>query len=174
MKGLEDYVTTIPNFPHEGVMFRDVTTIIQDGDGFRLAIDGLMEASKDWDFDCIGGSESRGFIFAAPLSYILGKGLIPFRKKGKLPREVYAQEYELEYGTAVIEVHKDAIKPGQRVLVVDDLVATGGTAEAMVKLIEKSGGIVAGIVTVIELKGLNGREHLAGYEMRALIQYDGI
>lgn len=174
MKRLEDYVTTIPDFPQKGIMFRDISTVVQDSRGFKLAIDGFAEASREWEFDHIAVVESRGFIFGSPLSYILDKGLILVRKKGKLPREIYSQEYELEYGTAVIEIHKDAIKPGERVLIVDDLIATAGTIEAMIKLIERCGGIVAGIVAMIELKGLNGRQRLAGYELKTLIQYDGI
>ena len=174
MKKLEDYVTTIPDFPKKGIMFRDVTTIIQDKDGFRMAIDGLSNSLKDVEYDLIAGSESRGFIFGAPVAYKEDKGFVLFRKKGKLPREVYSQEYDLEYGTATLEVHRDSIKPGDKVVIIDDLVATGGTTEAMIKLIEKCGGIVVKIVFVMELRGLKGREHLAGYDVDSLIQYEGI
>ena len=173
MKSLEDYVTSIPDFPKPGILFRDVTTIIQDKDGFKLAIDGLSDLLKDVDYDLIAGSESRGFVFGAPVAYKDGKGLVLFRKKGKLPRDVISQEYDLEYGKATLEVHKDAIKAGDRVVIVDDLIATGGTTEAMVKMIERLGGKVVKIVFVMELKGLKGRERLAGYDVDSLIQYEG-
>ena len=174
MKKLEDYVTTIPNFPKEGVMFRDVTTIIQDKDGFELAINGLSDCLKGVDYDVIAGSESRGFIFGAPVAYKNNKGFVLFRKKGKLPREVISQEYDLEYGTATLEVHADSIKPGDRVVIIDDLIATGGTTLAMVKLVERLGGEVVKIAFVMELKGLKGREALAGYDVSSLIEYEGI
>ena len=173
MKSLEDYVTSIPDFPKPGILFRDVTTIIQDKDGFKLAIDGLSDLLKDVDYDLIAGSESRGFVFGAPVAYKDGKGLVLFRKKGKLPRDVISQEYDLEYGKATLEVHKDAIKAGERVVIVDDLIATGVTTEAMVKMIERLGGKVVKIVFVMELKGLKGRERLAGYDVDSLIQYEG-
>ena len=173
MKNLEDYVTTIPDFPKPGIMFRDVTTIVQDPDGFKLAVDQLVDAAKDMKADIIMGSESRGFVFGCPVAYALGKGFIMARKKGKLPRETISEEYDLEYGTATLEIHKDSIIPGQRVVIVDDLIATGGTVEAMVKLVERCGGIVAGIVFVLELKGLNGRDKLKGYDVRSLIAYEG-
>ena len=173
MKSLEDYVTSIPDFPKPGILFRDVTTIIQDKDGFKLAIDGLSDLLKDVDYDLIAGSESRGFVFGAPVAYKDGKGLVLFRKKGKLPRDVISQEYDLEYGKATLEVHKDAIKAGDRVVIVDDLIATGGTTEAMVKMVERLGGKVVKSVFVMELKGLKGRERLAGYDVDSLIQYEG-
>jgi adenine phosphoribosyltransferase len=174
MKKLEEYVTTIPDFPKKGIMFRDVTTIIQDKDGFKLAIDGLSDLLKDVDYDLIAASESRGFIFGAPIAYKEDKGLILFRKKGKHPRAVHSQEYDLEYGTATLEVHIDSIKPGDRVVIVDDLIATGGTTEAIIKLIEKMGGTVVKVVFVMELLGLKGREYLSGYDVDSLIQYEGI
>jgi adenine phosphoribosyltransferase len=174
MKKLEEYVTTIPDFPKKGIMFRDVTTIIQDKDGFKLAIDGLSDLLKDVDYDLIAASESRGFIFGAPIAYKEDKGLILFRKKGKLPRAVHSQEYDLEYGTATLEVHIDSIKPGDRVVIVDDLIATGGTTEAIIKLIEKMGGTVVKVVFVMELLGLKGREYLSVYDVDSLIQYEGI
>ncbi len=142
MKALEDYVTTIPDFPKKGIMFRDVTTILSDKDGFKLAIDGLIEALKDVDFDLILGSESRGFIFGAPVAYAMNKGFIIVRKKGKLPREVISEDYELEYGSATLEMHADAVKKGQRVVIIDDLVATGGTTQAVIRLVEREGGKV--------------------------------
>ena len=174
MKALEDYVTAIPDFPHKGIIFRDITTIIQDPEGFKLAIDGLDKLLDGVDFDLVAGSESRGFIFGAPVAYNKNKGFVLFRKKGKLPREVIAQDYALEYGTATLEVHKDAIKPGDRVVIVDDLIATGGTVEAMIKMVEKLGGIVAKVIFVIELKGLKGRERLSKYDVGSLIAYEGI
>ncbi len=173
MKKLEDYVTTIPDFPKKGIMFRDVTTIIQDPAGFKLAIDGLADALDGVDFDCVAGSESRGFIFGAPVAYKLDKGLILFRKKGKLPRKVVSQEYDLEYGTATLEVHEDSIKPGDKVVIVDDLIATGGTVEAMVRMVEKLGGEVVKILFIMELKGLEGRKKLSNYDVVSLIEYEG-
>ncbi|MBQ6547638.1 MAG: adenine phosphoribosyltransferase, partial [Candidatus Methanomethylophilaceae archaeon] len=127
MKALEDYVTTIPNFPKEGIMFRDITTILSDKDGLKLAIDGLIEALKNVDFDVVVGSESRGFIFGTPVAYAMNKSFILVRKKGKLPRAVYSEDYALEYGTATLEMHQDAIKKGEKVVIIDDLIATGGT-----------------------------------------------
>ena len=153
MKKLEDYVRTIPDFPEPGIMFRDVTSILQDADGLQLAIDSMQKAVEDLDFDVIAGAESRGFIFGTPLAYNLHKPFVLIRKKGKLPCETVSIDYELEYGTATIEMHKDAIKPGQKVLIVDDLIATGGTTEAMIKLIESLGGEVVGINVVMELAG---------------------
>jgi adenine phosphoribosyltransferase len=173
MKQLEDYVTTIPNFPKEGIMFRDVTTIISDPDGLKLAIDQLIDGLKGVDFDYVVGSESRGFIFGAPVAYAMGKGFILARKKGKLPREVISEDYELEYGTATIEMHKDSIKPGQKVVIIDDLIATGGTTVAIVKLIERMGGEVVRIGFVMELAGLKGMEKLEKYNPYSLIKYPG-
>ena len=174
MKKLEDYVTTIPNFPKEGIMFRDVTTILSDKDGFKLAVDGLIEALKDVDFDLVLGSESRGFIFGAPVAYAMNKGFILVRKKGKLPRATFSEDYELEYGTATLEMHQDAIEKGQKVVIIDDLIATGGTTEAIIKLAEREGGKVVKIGFVIELEGLKGRERLKGYDVFSLISYPGI
>ncbi|MBR4640091.1 MAG: adenine phosphoribosyltransferase [Butyrivibrio sp.] len=173
MKELKDYVRTIPNFPEEGIMFRDITSVLQDPDGFKLAIDEMMDLVKDLDFDVVLGAESRGFIFSAPIAYAREKGLVPVRKKGKLPCETIEVEYDLEYGKAVLELHKDAIKPGQKVLLVDDLMATGGTIEAMIKLVEKLGGEVAGILVLMELKGLKGRERLSKYRLDSAISYEG-
>lgn len=172
-KQLEEYVTTIPDFPKEGIMFRDITSVIQDPDGLKLAIDGLVDFVKDLDFDLVVGPESRGFIFGVPVAYNLGKGFIPVRKKGKLPRETVEKEYALEYGTATIEMHKDAIKPGQKVIVVDDLIATGGSAKAACDLVEELGGVVVKVVFVMELAGLNGREALKDYDVDSLIIYPG-
>ena len=174
MKKLEDYVTTIPNFPKEGIMFRDVTTILSDKDGFKLAVDGLIEALKNVDFDLVLGSESRGFIFGAPVAYAMNKGFILVRKKGKLPRATFSEDYELEYGTATLEMHQDAIEKGQKVVIIDDLIATGGTTEAIIKLAEREGGKVVKIGFVMELEGLKGRERLKGYDVFSLINYPGI
>ena len=173
MKALEEYVTAIPDFPEKGIIFRDITTILQDEDGLKLAIDGLAERLNGVDFDVIAGPESRGFIFGTPLAYRVGKGFVMIRKKGKLPRETISEEYELEYGKACIEVHKDAIKPGQKVVLVDDLIATGGSAAASIRLIERLGGKVVKVLFVIELKGLKGREKLKGYDVESLISYEG-
>jgi len=173
MKQLEDYVTTIPDFPKKGIMFRDITTILQDPEGLRLAIDMLVDNLKDLDFDVVVGSESRGFLFGAPVAYKMGKGFILARKKGKLPREVISEDYDLEYGTATIEMHKDAIKPGQKAVIIDDLIATGGTTEAIIKLIEREGGKVVRLGFVIELAGLKGREKFKGYDVFSLLTYPG-
>lgn len=170
---MEEYVTAIPDFPEKGIIFRDITTILQDEDGLKLAIDGLAERLDGVDFDVIAGPESRGFIFGTPLAYRVGKGFVMIRKKGKLPRETISEEYELEYGKACIEVHKDAIKPGQKVVLVDDLIATGGSAAASIRLIERLGGKVVKVLFVIELKGLKGREKLKGYDVESLISYEG-
>ena len=174
MKALEDYVTTIPNFPKEGIMFRDITTILSDKDGLKLAIDGLIEALKNVDFDVVVGSESRGFIFGTPVAYAMNKSFILVRKKGKLPRAVYSEDYALEYGTATLEMHQDAIKKGEKVVIIDDLIATGGTTEAIIKLVEREGGEVVKIGFVMELEGLKGREKLKDYDVFSLIKYPGI
>lgn len=173
MKKIEDYVRSIPDFPEEGIIFRDITTVLQDADGLRLAVDGMDELIGNVDYDIVVGPESRGFIFGVPIAYKNHKAFVPVRKKGKLPCETISQEYDLEYGAATIELHKDAILPGQKVVIVDDLIATGGTTEAIIKLIEKLGGEVVKIVFLIELKGLKGRDKLQGYDVDALIQYDG-
>ena len=173
MKKLEDYVISIPDFPEEGVIFRDVTSVLQDADGLHLAIEEIQNLLKDVEFDVVGGTESRGFIFGMPIAYNLHKSFVPVRKAGKLPRETVSMEYELEYGTATVEIHKDAIKPGQKVVLIDDLIATGGTMEAAAKLVEELGGEVVRIVFLMELAGLKGREKLKGYDVRSVICYDG-
>ncbi len=170
---LKDYVRTIPNFPKEGIMFRDVTSVIQDPEGLKLAIDSMQDKIKDLDFDLVMGAESRGFVFGTPIAYNLKKGFVMCRKKGKLPCETISESYALEYGEATLEIHKDSIKPGQKVLIVDDLIATGGTVEAMVKLVEDLGGQVAGIVFLIELVDLHGRDKLKGYNVYSAIEYEG-
>ena len=160
MKKLEDYVTSIPDFPEPGIIFRDVTTILQDPDGLALAVDGLKDMLKGIDYDVIAGPESRGFIFGVPVAYAEHKGFVPVRKKGKLPRETISEEYELEYGKAEIEMHKDSIKPGDKVVIIDDLIATGGTTEAIIRMIERLGGQVVKVCFVMELAGLKGRKNL--------------
>ena len=173
MKKLEDYVVSIPDFPEPGIIFRDITSILQDPDGFKLAIDSLLAMVKDVDFDVVVGAESRGFIFGMPIAYNLQKAFVPIRKKGKLPCETVSAEYDLEYGKAEIEIHKDAIKPGQKVVLVDDLIATGGTMEASCKLVEQLGGEVVKILFLMELAGLKGREKLAKYDVASVITYEG-
>lgn len=173
MKKLEDYVRTIPDFPEPGIMFRDVTSILQDADGFKLAVDTLIGFVKDIDFDVIAGAESRGFIFGAAVAYALNKPFVLVRKKGKLPCETVFVSYDLEYGSAEIEMHKDSIKPGQKVVLIDDLIATGGTIEAAAKLVEMLGGEVVKMIFVIELAGLKGRERLSKYNVESAITYEG-
>ena len=173
MKKLEEYVRSIPDFPEPGIIFRDITTILQDPDGLHLAIQSMQDKLKDTEFDVVVGTESRGFIFGVPIAYNLHKAFVPVRKKGKLPCETVSMEYDLEYGSAVIEMHKDSIKPGQKVVLVDDLVATGGTIEAAIKLVEELGGEVVKVVFLMELAGLKGRERLQGYEVESVLCYDG-
>lgn len=173
MKKIEEYVRSIPDFPEPGIIFRDITSILQDADGLHLAIDSLQDLIKDVDVDVIVGAESRGFIFGMPMAYNLHKSFVPVRKKGKLPCETISKSYDLEYGQAEIEIHKDAIKPGQKVVIVDDLIATGGTMEAAVKLIEELGGEVVKILFLMELAGLKGREKLKGYDVASVIRYEG-
>ena len=172
-KKLEEYVVTIPNFPEPGIMFRDITSVIQDPDGLKLAIDGLAGLLDGVDYDLVVGPESRGFIFGVPVAYLGGKGFVPVRKKGKLPRATVSQKYDLEYGQAEVEMHTDAVKPGQKVVIVDDLMATGGSAEAAAKLVEKLGGRVVKMIFVMELAGLKGREKLKDYDVDSLIVYEG-
>ena len=150
-----------------------MTSILQDADGLQLAIDSIQELLKDTEVDLIAGTESRGFIFGMPVAYNLHKPFVPVRKKGKLPCETISQEYDLEYGSAEIEMHKDAVKPGQKVVVIDDLIATGGTVEAAVKMIEKLGGEVVKIIFLMELAGLKGRERLKDYDVESVICYEG-
>lgn len=173
MKKMEDYVRSIPDFPEPGVLFRDVTSVLQDADGFKLAIDSMVKLLDGVEFDVIAGAESRGFVFGAPIAYELGKSFVPIRKKGKLPLETVTARYYLEYGSAEIEMHKDAIKPGQKVVLVDDLIATGGTLAAAAGLVEKLGGKVEKIILLMELAGLKGREKLAGYDVASVITYEG-
>lgn len=173
MKAIEEYVRSIPDFPEPGIIFRDVTSVLQDADGLHMAIDKMQELLADTEFDVLAGAESRGFIFGMPIAYNLHKPFVPIRKKGKLPRETVSVSYDLEYGSAEIEMHKDSIKPGQKVVIVDDLIATGGTIEAAIKLVEQLGGEVVKVVFLMELAGLKGRERLNGYDVASVICYDG-
>ena len=173
MKKLEEYVRSIPDFPEKGIIFRDVTSVLQDADGLHLAINEMDKCLEGIDYDVVVGPESRGFIFGVPIAYNNHKAFVPVRKKGKLPCETISRDYDLEYGKATIEMHKDSIKPGQKVVIIDDLIATGGTTEAIIKLVEELGGVVVKVVFLMELKGLKGREKLNGYDIDAVIQYEG-
>ena len=173
MKKIEEYVRTIPDFPEPGIMFRDVTSVIQDPDGLALAIDSIDGLLKGVDYDVVVGPESRGFIFGVPVAYKNHKAFVPVRKKGKLPCETIEAEYDLEYGKAVIEMHRDASRPGQKVVIIDDLIATGGTVEAIIKLVEELGGQVVKVLFLMELEGLSGRKKLAGYDVDSVIKYPG-
>lgn len=168
---LKDYVRNIPDFPKEGINFKDITTVLQDPDGLRLAITSMQEPLVDLDFDVVVAPESRGFIFGVPISFNTRTAFVPVRKKGKLPSETIEESYALEYGTATLEIHKDAIKAGQRVVIVDDLLATGGTLQAIINLVERLGGKVVKICCLIELPELKGRELLEGYDISTSITY---
>ena len=173
MKRIEDYVISIPDFPEPGIIFRDITGILRDADRLKLSIDKIQEMLEGVEFDAVLGLESRGFIFGMPIAYNLHKAFIPVRKKGKLPRETVSAKYDLEYGTAEIEIHKEDLRPGMKVVIIDDLIATGGTVEAAVKLAESLGAEVVKIAFVMELAGLKGRERLAGYDVESVITYEG-
>lgn len=173
MKKIEEYVRSIPDFPEPGIIFRDVTSVLQDADGLQLAIDSMQDCLEGEEFDVITGLESRGFIFGMPIAYNLHKPFVLVRKAGKLPCETVSRTYDLEYGSATIEMHKDSIKPGQKVVIVDDLIATGGSVEAAIKLVEELGGEVVKVVFLMELAGLKGRERLKGYDVASVICYDG-
>ncbi len=173
MKDLKDYVRTIPDFPEPGIMFRDITTVLQDADGLQLAIDSMQELIKDLDFDVIVGAESRGFIYGAAIAYNLHKPLVLVRKKGKLPGKTVSVDYDLEYGKSTLEIHEDALTPGQKCLIVDDLLATGGTTKAIAQLCEQLGAEVVGITVMMELAGLEGRKFLEGYRVDSAIIYEG-
>lgn len=173
MHQVEKYIRSIPDFPEPGIIFRDITTVMQDAEGLRLAIDAMKEKIKDIDFDVIVGLEARGFIFGTPIAYDMKKAFVPVRKKGKLPCETISETYELEYGAAEVEMHTDAIKPGQKIVIVDDLIATGGTVDAAIKLVERLGGTVEGCVFLTELVDLKGREKLSGYRVDSVVTFEG-
>jgi adenine phosphoribosyltransferase len=168
---LADLIRNVPDFPIPGIQFKDITTLLREGPAFRQVIDRLVERYRERPLDAVVGIESRGFIFSAPLAYSLGVGLIPIRKPGKLPADTYQIEYALEYGTNKLEIHRDALQPGTRVVVMDDLLATGGTVSAACKLVEQAGGVVEELGFLIELSFLNGREQLRGYEIFSMIRY---
>ena len=171
MKRIEDYIIAVPDFPKPGVLFRDITGILSDPDGLKLTLDAFYKTLENVDFDVVVGLEARGFLFGVPIAEHFHKPFVPERKKGKLPRETVEITYNLEYGTACMEVHKDAIKPGQRAVIVDDLLATGGTAKAAAHLVEKMGGKVECFAFVIELADLKGREVLDGYRVESLTKF---
>lgn len=168
---LYDYVAAIPDFPQEGVLFRDITPLMADGQAFKQACDAIIEYAKTVGAQVVAGPESRGFIFGCPVAHELGIGFVPVRKPNKLPRETISLEYSLEYGSNTLEMHKDAIKPGQKVLIIDDLLATGGTVDATAKMIESLGGEVVGCAFLIELEALKGRERISGYDVFAVLKY---
>lgn len=173
MKRLEEYITSINDFPKKGIIYRDVTSVLEDKKGLKLAIDSMQDLIKNIDFDVVVAPESRGFIFGMPIAYNLNKGFVPVRKPGKLPREVISQDYELEYGSSTLQMHKDAIKKGDRVVIIDDLIATGGTTQAIVKLVEKLGGKVVLICSLIELVDLKARELLKEYNIKSCVKFKG-
>ncbi len=174
MADLKDYIKSIPDFPEKGVIFRDVTSILDHADGLKLAIDELLKRLEGVEFDVIAAAESRGFLFGMPIAYLLGKPFVPVRKKGKLPRETVSRTYDLEYGTATIEIHKDAIKPGMKVVLLDDLIATGGTINAAASLVEELGGEVVMCLFLMELVDLKGREVLSRYKVESVVTYEGL
>lgn len=173
MKNIEEYMRSIPDFPKKGIIFRDMTKALNDPDGLKLVIDSLKDCVKDVDFNIIGGIESRGFILGMPIAYEMNKAFLPVRKKGKLPCETIEESYVLEYGTATIEIDKTAVKPGDRVVLVDDIIATGGTMKAACNLVERLGGEVVGILFLMELVDLKGREVLKDYPVYSIIKYEG-
>ena len=173
MSDLKDYIRSIPDFPKKGILFRDVTSILQTAEGLRLSIDELVKRLENVEFDVIAGAESRGFLFGMPVAYLLNKPFVPIRKQGKLPCETLSTSYDLEYGTAVIEVHKDAITPGMKVILFDDLIATGGTIKAAAELVEELGGEVVECLFLMELVDLGGREVLKDYRVESVVQFEG-
>jgi len=168
---LKQYVTIVPDWPKEGIVFKDITTLMDNGEAYKFATDEMVKYAQEKEIDLVVGPEARGFIIGCPVAYALGVGFAPVRKPGKLPRETIQVEYGLEYGKDALTIHKDAIKPGQRVLITDDLLATGGTIEATIKLVEQLGGVVAGIAFLIELSYLEGRKKLDGYDILTLMEY---
>lgn len=173
MNRVEDYIRSIPDFPEPGILFRDVTSILQSADGLRLSIDELVKRLDGVEFDAIAGAESRGFIFGMPIAYLLNKPFIPIRKAGKLPCATVSKSYELEYGTATIEVHRDAVAPGMKVVLLDDLIATGGTMRAAAELVEELGGEVVMCLFLMELVDLGGRRALGGYRVESVVTFEG-
>lgn len=169
---LKQYISEVKDWPKPGVNFKDITTIMDNGEAYRYATDQIVKFAREKAIDVVVGPEARGFIIGCPVSYAMGIGFAPVRKEGKLPREVISYAYDLEYGSNVLTMHKDAIKPGQRVLITDDLLATGGTIEATIKLVEELGGVVAGIAFIIDLKYLGGMKKLEGYDVISLVSYD--
>ncbi|WP_053364195.1 adenine phosphoribosyltransferase [Bacillus sp. FJAT-27251] len=168
---LKEFVAIVPDWPKEGIKFKDITPLMADGEAYKYATDQIVTYAREREVDLIVGPEARGFIIGCPVAYSLGVGFAPVRKEGKLPRETIKVDYGLEYGKDVLTIHKDAIKPGQRVLIVDDLLATGGTIEATIKLVEELGGVVAGIAFLIELTYLEGRSKLEKYDIKAILNY---
>ena len=168
---LQNYIARVDNYPEEGIIFRDITPLMANGEAYRAAVQQLVDYARELNVDVIVGPEARGFIVGCPVAYELKVGFIPVRKKEKLPREVIEVDYALEYGSATLTIHKDAIKPGQRILITDDLLATGGTIKASIDLVEKLGGVVAGCAFLIELDELKGKEKLEGYDYKALMHY---
>lgn len=169
---LKEKIRVIEGYPKPGISFKDISTVIGDGEALKYSIDEMVKHLKDKNIDLIAGPEARGFIYGVPVAYAMGIGFVPVRKPGKLPGETVSVKYDLEYGSDELQIHKDAIKPGQRVAIVDDLLATGGTIGAVAKLVEMAGGEVVILDFAIELTGLNGREKLKGYEVKSLVQYD--
>ncbi|OXS80500.1 adenine phosphoribosyltransferase [Domibacillus enclensis] len=169
---LKEYIKIVPDWPKPGIQFKDITPLMDNGDAFRYATDQIVAYAREKQADLIVGPEARGFIVGCPVAYSLGVGFAPVRKEGKLPRETIKVEYGLEYGKDVLTIHKDAVKPGQRILITDDLLATGGTIDATIKLVEQLGGVVVGIAFLIELNYLNGRKNLEGYDILTIIPYD--
>ena len=172
MKALTDLIRDIPDFPEPGIMFKDITPLLADHNGLQIAVGALVEHYREQDVSLVAGIESRGFIFATPIALRLGAGFVPIRKPGKLPYDTVREEYELEYGTDALELHRDAVKPGDRVVIIDDVLATGGTAVTAAKLIEHLGATVIGIGVMVELEYLGGRQRLDGYELISLVQYE--
>lgn len=173
MHPIDKYITQIPDFPKEGILFRDVTSVTESPEGMKMAVDSMADLIKDLDYDAIIGLEARGFLFGAPIAYNENKSFVLVRKKGKLPRETIEEEFQLEYGSDSMEIHKDSLKPGMKVVIVDDLLATGGTSAAAIKLVERLGAEVISVLFLVELKGLEGRKALEGYRVDSVIQYEG-
>ena len=173
MSKVEDYIRSIPDFPAPGIIFRDVTSILQSAEGLKLSIDELVKKLDGVEFDVIAGAESRGFIFGMPIAYLLNKPFVPIRKAGKLPCETVSKTYDLEYGTATIEIHKDAITPGMKVVLLDDLIATGGTIKAAAELVEELGGEVVECLFLMDRVDLGGRKSLEGYKVDSVVKYEG-